>query len=69
MQYTLPQPLRAANHGPDPARRESLERLGDEITELAAHLDAATWRLLELIREFDEQGGGTARAFAPAPTG
>jgi len=27
-----------------------LERLGDEIAELSAHLDAATARLLELIR-------------------
>src|SRR5262249_34773644 len=34
-----------------------LERLGDEISELAAHLDAATARLLDLIREFDERGG------------
>jgi len=34
-----------------------LDRLGDEIAELAAHLDAATFRLLELIREFDARGG------------
>jgi hypothetical protein len=34
-----------------------LERLGDEIAELAAHLDAATARLLDLIREFDTRGG------------
>src|SRR5258705_5779140 len=34
-----------------------LERLGDEIAELSAHLDAATARLLELIREFDARGG------------
>src|SRR5712691_6404247 len=34
-----------------------LERLGDEIAELAAHLDAATARLLELIREFDAREG------------
>jgi hypothetical protein len=34
-----------------------LDRLGDEIAELAAHLDAATARLLELIREFDARGG------------
>jgi hypothetical protein len=32
-------------------------QLGDEIAELAAHLDAATARLLELIREFDVRGG------------
>ena len=35
----------------------ALNRLGDEITELSAHLEAATARLLELIREFDERGG------------
>ena len=34
-----------------------LERLGDEIAELAVHLDAATARLLDLIREFDVRGG------------
>ena len=34
-----------------------LERLGDQIAELAAHLDAATARLLDLIREFDTREG------------
>jgi hypothetical protein len=34
-----------------------LDRLGDEIAELSAHLDAATARLLELIRQFDARGG------------
>src|SRR5437870_943260 len=34
----------------------SLDRLGDEIAELSAHLDAASARLLDLIREFDERG-------------
>ena len=34
-----------------------LERLGDEIAVLSAHLDAATARLLDLIREFDARGG------------
>ena len=34
-----------------------LDRLGDEIAALAAHLDAATARLLDLIREFDARGG------------
>ena len=33
-----------------------LERLGGEIAELAAHLDAATSRLLGLIRESDARG-------------
>jgi len=41
----------AANH------TSELERLGDEIADLSAHLDAATARLLALIREFDARGG------------
>src|SRR5467141_2563562 len=36
---------------------EELGRLGDTIAELAAHLDAATARLLDLIRDFDARGG------------
>src|SRR6266581_4067279 len=35
----------------------SLDRLGDEIAELSAHLEAATARLLDLIREFDAREG------------
>jgi hypothetical protein len=42
---------------PTPERELELKRLGDEIAELAAHLDAATARLLELIRKFDAEGG------------
>ncbi len=34
-----------------------LDRLGDEIAELSAHLDAAPARLLDVIREFDARGG------------
>ena len=34
-----------------------MDRLGDEIAELSAHLDAATARLLELVRAFDARGG------------
>ena len=40
-----------------PARVAELDRLGDEIAELSAHLEAATARLLDLIREFDARGG------------
>jgi 5-methylcytosine-specific restriction endonuclease McrA len=39
------------------ARPPDLDRLGDEIAELSAHLDAATARLLDLIREFDARKG------------
>jgi hypothetical protein len=38
-------------------RNVELSRLGDQIAELAAHLDAATARLLDLIREFDARDG------------
>ena len=40
-----------------PSHIAELDRLGDEIAELSAHLDAATARLLALIREFDARGG------------
>ena len=36
---------------------EQAERLGDQIAELAAHIEVATARLLDLIREFDACGG------------
>src|SRR3990172_7215435 len=35
----------------------ALDRLGDEIAELSAPLDAATGHLLDLIRAFDARGG------------
>jgi len=44
-----------ATHSPS-----ELDHLGDEIAELSAHLDAATARLLVLIREFDARGGWNA---------
>jgi hypothetical protein len=40
-----------------PPHLAELERLGDQIAELSAHLEAATSRLLDLIREFDARGG------------
>src|SRR5262245_59121613 len=51
------------NRGVESAHRRlpmpttDLDRLGDEIAELSAHLDAATAHLLELIREFDARDG------------
>jgi Domain of unknown function (DUF222)/HNH endonuclease len=45
------------NFLPTHPNNSELERLGDQIAELAAHLDAATARLLDLIREFDARGG------------
>ena len=44
-------------HAPDVTITAELDRLGEEIAELSAHLDCATARLLDLIREFDARGG------------
>src|SRR5437867_3402798 len=40
-----------------PERVAELERLGDQIAVLSAHLEAAGARLLDLIRDFDARGG------------
>ncbi len=40
-----------------PALPDDTESLGDEIARLAAHLHAATYQLLVMIREFDDRGG------------
>ena len=42
---------------PPDSRRAELERLGDRIAELSARIQAATYELLVLIREFDERTG------------
>ncbi|MBM4443199.1 MAG: DUF222 domain-containing protein [Candidatus Rokubacteria bacterium] len=34
-----------------------LDRLGDQIAELSVHIEAATARLLDLLRDFDARGG------------
>ena len=42
---------------PSDNRRADLERLGDRIAELSARIQAATYELLVLIRQFDERNG------------
>ena len=50
--------LRSSDHSQSPPDfSRSLDALGNEIAELSVHLDAATARLLDLIREFDIRGG------------
>jgi hypothetical protein len=51
----LPAPLQPSQ--PNPPHLAELNRLGDQIAELSAHLEAATARLLALIREFDAREG------------
>ena len=48
---------RTPNFMPTPEHIAELERLGDRIAEMSAHLDAAIARVLDLIREFDARGG------------
>jgi len=42
---------------PVPCSQAHCEQLEDQITELSAHIHAATYRLLELIREYDDSHG------------
>ena len=49
--------LRSCDAAPATENTTDLDRLGDEIAELSAHLDAATAHLLDLIREFDAREG------------
>ena len=41
---------------PTPLTPPADDPLGDEIAELCAHINAATYRLLSLLRRYDEQG-------------
>ena len=49
-------PTRAPARAPGGSEAR-LEQLGDRIAELSARIDAATYELLVLIREFDQQEG------------
>jgi hypothetical protein len=54
-----------------PTAPDDLDRLGDEIAVLAAHLDAATARVLTLLREFDSErrrGARPARSLPDQPS-
>jgi hypothetical protein len=42
---------------PVPCSQAHCEQLENQITELSAHIHAATYRLLELIREYDDSHG------------
>ena len=59
-------PRRIRPHGPRRVHpdgpRAELERLGDRIAELSARIQAATYELLVLIRQFDERNGWSSCA-------
>lgn len=50
-------PITPATQSARPLPPADVDRLADEIAELSSHLDAATHRLLTLIRRFDEGEG------------
>ncbi len=50
-------PSRSAQPAPARVELNDLDDLGDRIAELSAHIQAATYRLLILIREFDQRDG------------
>ena len=54
---------------PTPERIAELDRLGNEIAELSAHLEAATARLLATSSARSTPGAAGTMDSAPAPTG
>jgi hypothetical protein len=57
MQNAFPAKLNPVNCNTVNSNPVSHQQLENQITELAAHIRAATFRLLKLIRQFDEVGG------------
>jgi hypothetical protein len=57
MQQTTLSPSQDNFLPPVPCSDAHCRQLENQITELSAHIHAATWRLLELIREFDDAHG------------
>ena len=47
-------------------RRDRLQALGEEITELSAHIDAAQYQFLLLLEEYDREKGWQAHGLASA---
>ena len=49
--------LQARWHFPNPEYRKYCDRMADEITQLAGHLDAGSYQLIKLIGDFDDNEG------------
>ena len=64
------EPGAGAASQPDPGQEPELQRLGNQIAELSARIDAANYELLCQLREFDRGYGWEGwRSCAPARTG
>ncbi|HVR71113.1 MAG TPA: DUF222 domain-containing protein [Vicinamibacteria bacterium] len=62
--YTIAAPARAERlSAPGPGAPADVDALGDEIARLSAHMHAAEYRLLTLLRVFDEREGWGAGGF------
>jgi len=59
MNQAAPAPAQSTFGPPVPCSEARCEQLENQITELSAHIYAATYRLLELIREYDDSHGWT----------
>ncbi len=59
MNQTAFSPSQSTFGPPVPCSEARCEQLESQITELSAHIHAATYRLLELIREYDDSHGWT----------
>jgi len=59
MNQTAPAPSQSDFGPPAPCSAARCQQLESQITELSAHIHAATYRLLELIREYDDSHGWT----------
>ena len=62
----------AISVSPTPVKAQSLvraEALEVEITELCAHINAASYRLLQLVAVLDDEAPGVPGDLPPAPTG
>jgi hypothetical protein len=68
MVSALMTPIAAKTQPPSrPLPPADVDRLADEIAELSSHLDAATHRLLTLIRRFDEGSGWATHGALSCP--
>ena len=56
-------PITSVTKAVEPQRRAETVALGDAIAELAARIQAATYELLVMIREFDERDAGRVNDF------
>ena len=63
-EISMKNPSEFPTHSQRMERQQSLEKLGEQITELAAHLDAGEYRFLVLLEQFCRDDGWQALGIA-----